>query len=288
MFKFSTKEIWRAIAYPKVRLPADFPFTPKDSGKLYLKSLACYVVGTLIPFGLFIGLAGYLIKFNLPLADLMFDEKNFYLLIASFAIVTFLAGFGAQFIYLRKQIHKQGRTMRDVLHLNGKNYEGSTLQLIGWGLVTCIVAAGLQQGIGAVWPLKIEDPTADLIGKMHGMSFAMMAALAVLGPIFEEIIFRGFLFNGMRTALHKRLSAPGAPGYASQVLRYDLMASFGSALMFGLMHMNLAGLPLYVAMGMVLSEAYRRSGSLYVPIIGHFLNNGAIVLIMFLATATKV
>jgi membrane protease YdiL (CAAX protease family) len=284
MSKFSAKQIWRAIAYPKVRLPADFPFSPVSSGKLYLKSLVCYVIGTLVPTGLFIGLSTYAIKFNLPLADLMFADKNFYLLLAVFSVITFLSGFGAQFFYVRKQIHKQGRLMRDVLALNTKNFEGSTLKLIGWGVVTCIVAAVIQQAIGAIWPLPIKDPTADLINKMHGLSFAMMALLAVIGPIFEEIIFRGFLFGGLRTALHKRLPAPDAPGYATKLQRYDLLASFGSALVFGLAHMNLAGLVLYVAIGMVFAEAYRRSGSLYVPIIGHFLNNGAIVLLMLVLT----
>ncbi|OYV27656.1 MAG: hypothetical protein B7W98_01320, partial [Parcubacteria group bacterium 20-58-5] len=50
----------------------------------------------------------------------------------------------------------------------------------------------------------------------------------------------------------------------------------------GLAHMNLAGLPLYVVSGMVFAEAYRRSGSLYVPMIGHFINNGVLMLLMML------
>jgi membrane protease YdiL (CAAX protease family) len=280
MFKFSAKDIWRAIAYPKVRLPADFPFSPKDSGKLYFKSLACYLLGTLIPTGLFIGLSSYAIKYNLPLAERMFDGQNYFLLIAVFAVITFLTGFGAQLLYVRSQMHKQGRLMRDVLSLNSKNFEGSTLKLIGWGVGTCVVAAVLQQSIGAVWPFQIKDPTANLINSMHGLSFTLMALLAITGPIFEEIIFRGFLFGSIRTALHKRLPAPTAPDYAGKVFRYDLLASFGSALVFGLAHMNLAGLPLYVAIGMVFAEAYRRSGSLYVPIIGHFINNGAIIVLL--------
>jgi membrane protease YdiL (CAAX protease family) len=236
----------------------------------------------LIPTGLFLGLSAYVVKYNLPLAELLFDSKNFLLLIAVVSVITFLSGFGAQLLYVRSQIHKQGRSIRDVLSLNRKNFEGSTLKLIGWGVGTCVVAAVLQQAIGAVWPFQIKDPTASMINSMHGLSFALMALLAITGPIFEEIIFRGFLFGGLRTSLHKRLPALTAPNYASKVFLYDLLASFGSALVFGLMHMNLAGLPLYVAIGMVFAEAYRRSGSLYVPIIGHFINNGVIVLLMVL------
>ena len=62
-----------------------------------------------------------------------------------------------------------------------------------------------------------------------------------------------------------------------------MMASFGSAVLFGLMHFNLAGLPLYVAIGMILAEVYRRSGSLWVSVIGHVLNNGLGVALMFYA-----
>jgi membrane protease YdiL (CAAX protease family) len=282
MFKLSPASVWRAIACPTVRLPADFPFSPKASGKLYFKSLACYVIGTLIPLGLFMGLSALAINYDLPLADRMFDSSNYFLLISVFSVITFLSGFGAQFLYVRSQIHKQGRTMRDVLSLNTKYFGGSTLKLIGWGVGTCVVAAVLQQGIGAVWPFQIKDPTADMINSMHGLSFGLMALLAITAPIFEEVIFRGFLYGSLRAALHKRLPAKDAPDYGSKVFRYDLLACFGSALMFGLMHMNLAGLPLYVAIGMVLAEAYRRSGSLYVPIIGHFINNGTLVLLMVL------
>jgi membrane protease YdiL (CAAX protease family) len=274
------KKFWLAIVSPKVRLPADFPFSAKTSGMLYLKSLACYTAGTLVPVGLFMGFVEYVAHYNPALGATILDERNFLLTIALLSVVTFLSGFGAQFLYYRVQIHKQGRTMRDVLSLNTKNFGGSKLKLVGWGLVTCLIAMALEQGVGAIWPFQIKDPTADLINSMHGLSFGLMALLAIGAPLFEEVIFRGFLYSGIRTSLHKKLPAPTAPDYARKVFRYDLIACFGSALMFGLMHMNLAGLPLYVAIGMVLAESYRRSGSLWVPIIGHFLNNGTLVVLM--------
>lgn len=274
------KKIWLAIVSPKVRLPADFPFSAKTSVKLYLKSLVCYIAGTLVPVGLFMVFTDYVAHFNSALAEIIVDNNNFLLVMALLSVITFLSGFGAQFLYYRHQIHKQGRTMRDVLSLNTKNFGGSTLKLIGCGVGTCLIAMVLQQGIGAIWPFQIKDPTADLIGSMHGLSFGLMALLAIGAPLFEEVIFRGFLYSGIRTSLHKKLPAATAPDYARKVFRYDLIACFGSALMFGLMHMNLAGLPLYVAIGMVLAESYRRSGSLWVPIIGHFLNNGTLVVLM--------
>jgi len=275
------------IFSPVLRLPADFPFSPTVSGKLYFKSLACYAVGTLIPLGLFVALSEYAINFNLSLAESMFADKNLYPLLAVFSAITFLSGFGAQLIYVRKYIHKTGRTLRDVISLNLKHFDGSVLKLVGLGIFTFFVAAALQQGIGAVWPFQIKDPTAEIMNKMHGFSFGLMALLAITAPIFEEIIFRGFLFGSLRSSLHKRLPAPDSPDYATRLFRYDMLACFGSALMFGLMHMNLAGLPLYVVTGMVFAEAYRRTGSLYVPIIGHFINNALIMLVM-VVTASNV
>ena len=270
---------YQVIAHPIVRLPANFPFTASASGKLYLKSLLCYIIGSLVPLGLFYGLTDLLVGYAPDFVSQLLDDKNLPLVIAGFTVVTFLSGFGAQLLYVRHQIHKQGQKIRDVIALNRTNFAGSNLKLFAWGLGTFIVAAVLQQSIGAIWPLPIKDPTADMIKSMHGASFAMMIALAVFAPVFEEIIFRGFLFGMIRASLHRRLPAAGSPSYDRKVLLFDLTACFSSALIFAAMHMNLAGLPLYVVTGMVLAEAYRRSGSLYVPIIGHFLNNGIIMLV---------
>jgi len=49
------------------------------------------------------------------------------------------------------------------------------------------------------------------------------------------------------------------------------------------MHMNLPALPFYMVLGAVYAEAYRRSGSLVVPVIAHVLNNSMIVIALLLA-----
>ena len=140
----------------------------------------------------------------------------------------------------------------------------------------------LEQLVSALLPFKITDSTAEIINSMHSLSFALMALLAVFAPVLEEIIFRGFVYGSLRTALHKSLPDLSATNYARRRLCFDLLAAFVSALIFGLAHMNLAGLPLYVVSGMVFAEAYRRSGSLYVPMIGHSINNGILMVLMML------
>jgi len=280
MFTNTLSKLWLAVVHPQVRLPVDFPLSPKASGVLYLKSLICYIAGTFIPVLIFLGFAQYVVNYNPPLADWLFDKSRFYFVLAGFSAASFLCGFGAQLYFIRGQLRKQGNSLTRVLSLDRKNFGGSTLKLIGWGVGTFLVAALLQQGIAAVWPFQIQDKTAELLGDMHGISFAIMAVLAVIAPFFEEVIFRGFVYGSIRSALHKRLPAPGSNNYGSKAFTAEFVACFASALLFGLVHMNLAGLPLYVVTGMVFAEAYRRSGSLYVPIIGHFINNGLLMLLM--------
>jgi membrane protease YdiL (CAAX protease family) len=277
----STSAITRFVNAPG-HLPADFPFTPAASGKLYLKSLLCYLVGTLLPIGVFMAFCQYAVTYDLPLADALFAPDHFMLVMAVVSTITFLSGFGAQFLFVRRAIQRQNSTVSDVLSLNLKNYKGSKDMLWGWGMLTFFVAAVLEQVVAALLPFKITDSTAEIINGMHGLSFALMALLAVFAPVLEEIIFRGFVYGSLRTALHRRLPDLSATNYARRRLCFDLLAAFISALIFGLAHMNLAGLPLYVVSGMVFAEAYRRSGSLYVPMIGHFINNGILMLLMML------
>ena len=181
---------------------------------------------------------------------------------------------------MRGQLAKHGHSLLEVIALSRKYFVGSRLRLVACGLLTFAVAIVLEQAFAAIWPGEIKDKTAEMINGMHGLSFTLMALLAVFAPIFEEIIFRGFVYGSIRGALHKRLPAVDGCGYRRQVMLFDLSAAFFSALLFGLAHLNLSALPVYIILGMVFAEAYRRTGSLYVPMIGHFVNNGVLMLVL--------
>ncbi len=88
-------------------------------------------------------------------------------------------------------------------------------------------------------------------------------ALVVLGPLVEEIVFRGLLFG----ALVQRLGV--------------LLAALVSALLFGLMHGDLVLLPALAALGFVNALIYARTGNLTTAVVLHALNNalGAVFLI---------
>lgn len=97
------------------------------------------------------------------------------------------------------------------------------------------------------------------IRNIHGPIPVMLAFLTivVLGPIFEEVLFRGFLLNWMA----------GRMGWGWSILT--------TSLLFGLAHFNLAALPALVAVGLVLGFAMRRSGSLLSSVLIHALINGS-------------
>lgn len=109
--------------------------------------------------------------------------------------------------------------------------------------------------------------TAGEVGsRQHGLVlvvFALMAAF--VAPVVEEIAFRGLLF----TSLCKR----GTSAYAASLI---------SALVFAAFHAEPARLAILVALGVVLGEVRRRTGSTSAAIVTHVMNNvpAAVVLLI--------
>ena len=78
--------------------------------------------------------------------------------------------------------------------------------------------------------------------------------VCVLGPVLEEVIFRGFLLKGLQ--------------------RFGVsFAAVFTALLFTLYHMNLVQLFVPLIMGLFLAQLTIRTGSLIPAICCHILNN---------------
>jgi membrane protease YdiL (CAAX protease family) len=86
--------------------------------------------------------------------------------------------------------------------------------------------------------------------------------IAVMAPICEETVFRGFIYGSLR----KRFGAA--------------LAVLSSAMIFGLVHFDKGGIMGLIAIGIVLAYLYERTRSLLPCMITHGLWNGA----MFTAT----
>jgi len=119
-----------------------------------------------------------------------------------------------------------------------------------FGVYAVIVAAAGVDAEGNV-PVETFDSTALIV---------LMGILALaLAPFMEEVFFRGFLFGGLR----------GRWGV--------LGAAFGSGLLFALPHFSglssLSLLPVIGIIGMLFAWSYYYTGSLFAPIVAHFLFN---------------
>jgi membrane protease YdiL (CAAX protease family) len=87
-----------------------------------------------------------------------------------------------------------------------------------------------------------------------------IVSVVIIGPFAEEIIFRGFLFGGLRRWL---------PVWGAILV---------SGLLFGALHFS----PLIVIMGIVLAIVYVSTGTLYARMLTHFLYNATNFLVPLL------
>ncbi|WP_257313370.1 CPBP family intramembrane glutamic endopeptidase [Geothrix fuzhouensis] len=147
---------------------------------------------------------------------------------------------------------------------------GSLRQNLAWGAAFLALAVFLVLTVAMVTSLVMrpdQSPQRDLQELLRGLtgwgpSLAMFAVVAGLAPFFEELLFRGFLFPVM--ARQGRVT----------------VALFASALLFGVIHLQPAGLPILSTLGLVLALAVRRTGSLWPAILVHACWNGTLFLLM--------
>ena len=104
-------------------------------------------------------------------------------------------------------------------------------------------------------------------GEMVDGSIAVtMIITSIVAPLFEEIAFRGFFHNKIK-------------GMTSV-----LVAAIISALMFGIMHLNINQFSYAIILGFVFALANEASGSVWTSVIMHFLINFVNVGLVIIAT----
>ncbi len=138
-----------------------------------------------------------------------------------------------------------------------KQYLG--LKPVAWktvGIWFAVTALFLLLSDGLTYLLD-RPVTPDFLVRTYataGFLPLFLLALVVLGPLFEEVLFRGFMFAGLR---HSRLGNPGAIVvtavlWAAIHLQYDI---YGIATIF--------------AMGILLGVVRMKTGSLYLTFALH-------------------
>jgi membrane protease YdiL (CAAX protease family) len=127
------------------------------------------------------------------------------------------------------------------------------------GLVLCWVVLGVV--VSATQPLLhklagVELSPQSLVQQAPDITdplarVLMVVTLCIGAPVMEEFIFRGVLYSVAARFTH------------------PLYACAASSVLFGVIHGNLMGLLPLSVLGVLFVEAYRRSGTLLVPILMH-------------------
>ena len=142
------------------------------------------------------------------------------------------------------------------------------------GIGTFLVAMPVVVAVGLVWQFLLKTcglpiEQQDMIGRLANaesptLLVAMIVLATVTAPIAEELIFRAGFFRYLRTRL---------PRWA---------ALLAPACLFGALHQNLATFAPLVALGIVFSLAYERTGRIGTSIVAHGLFNAHTIALIFI------
>ena len=121
------------------------------------------------------------------------------------------------------------------------------------------------------WARAKEDHLAEIttyLTEFKNVGDFIMAfiVIAIIAPIGEELVFRGFI----QTHLHK---------FSKNIH----VAIWVSAILFSAIHMQFFGFIPRLLLGALFGYLYHWSGNLIVPMIAHFVNNGFTLLLVIMA-----
>lgn len=129
---------------------------------------------------------------------------------------------------------------------------GSILLYLG----TYCLVLGLGTILSRILPASAENVEAAFLPMTEQALPVLLLVTAVMPAIGEEILFRGFLFGSLRRNMKKR-------GWAIVI----------SALIFGAFHVSLVKLLPTALLGASFACIVSATGSIYVTMFLHFLNN---------------
>ena len=183
---------------------------------------------------------------NLRLADLTATDQVFLQGVMNLVIVGFIA-------FLIKVVHRQS-FIATIHWFKGHQFGTAFLVSLGATLAITVLL------VSSFFPSGEEPPIERLLSTTTAMYVFAIFGIAI-APLFEEIIFRGFMF--------KVLDDIRGPGTAVSV----------TAILFALLHLpqlwgSWAGVVLIFVVGYVLSFVRQRSNSLIPSFIIHTSYNG--------------
>lgn len=265
----------KALFQPEIRLTKRLPWGLKEFSKYCAIGAVYYVLGSFIPLILIFG-GVYIASLIMPDQIMPYvaqpDGHPKTWVILATTMFSFVTGFGAELYYVHKLLAKRGLNVFNVIGLNLKTLNGSWTEAFRRSVVALACSLLLQNLLeflpAAPKPHQAAAAMASSLDTSGVVGFTVLAAL--LAPFFEEVIFRGFVFNSCRNIFSEgrifRLL-----GQNKRVADY---AAIGvSALLFAGAHMDASAFLQLFVIGIVLAELYRRTGSLVCPMMLHAMNN---------------
>lgn len=138
--------------------------------------------------------------------------------------------------------------------------------IAGYGVIVVILAlVAMTTGASGIVPGQGGEQLMSTL-KDPGARVILFVLICLVAPVIEEVIFRGFVYPGLRRRLH------------------FFPAVVSSALLFALMHNNPQSLIPIGLIGIVLAVLYERNRSLIPSIIAHALNNSLVFFLFLLSS----
>ena len=135
----------------------------------------------------------------------------------------------------------------------GAIYPALSLAIVGLGIVN----TELINLVNVVLPMP--DFVTGIFEKLAGGGAAAIITIVVIGPVMEELLFRGIILRGF-------------------LARYKpVTAIIVSSLLFGLLHLNPYQFVAAMILGVIFAWLVLRTGSLWPSVFGHVLYNGYLV-----------
>ena len=157
----------------------------------------------------------------------------------------------------------KGLTYRGLFHPAGTSMRVTAITLVPWVLMLIpalvLVNSTLVTVVTQAWPLS--DSERALFDRLGNNDLATTLLGCAIAPVVEEMLFRGIILRGF-------------------LQRYDrAQAIWGSALLFGLAHLNIYQFVAALVLGAISGWLYERSRSLVPCIALHAAYNTALTLL---------
>ena len=244
---------------------------------LFLLIICCYVVISIA--GIVLAIPIFHINLFTNFSDLLDVNKpgsipllkylQIFQSISLFVVPALLAGFffgGNSTKYLKLDNLSTGRIYLAVIMIMFVS-----LPMVSWmtSLNEMMKLPGFMKGIES-WMKETEDTAAQLteaflkVNSAGGLALNMLM-IAIIPAIGEELFFRGMLQRLLR-----------------EWFKNAHIAILVTSVFFAAIHLQFYGFLPRMMLGMLFGYLLEWTGSIWVPICAHFLNNGSAVVISFL------